>query len=82
MLASEAMTKRRAWVLIAAAIWTLYVWGTRIWIISRLSNGTGFKVVHYVLAAISIGFAIAVGSIGIRGLKQDSVGDSALRSPS
>jgi NO-binding membrane sensor protein with MHYT domain len=65
------MTKRRAWVLIAAAIWTFYVWATRIWIIARLSNGTGFKVVHYVLAAISIGFAIAVGWIGLRVLREE-----------
>jgi hypothetical protein len=75
------MTKQRAWVLIAAAVWTLYVWGTRIWIISRLSNGTGFKVVHYVLALISIGFAIAVGVIGVRGLREGSAQDTAFRSP-
>jgi hypothetical protein len=66
------MTKRRAWVLLAAAVWTFYVWTTRIWIIARLSNGTGFKVVHYVLAAISIGFAIAIGWIGVRALKERS----------
>jgi hypothetical protein len=66
------MTKRRAWVLVAAAIWTLYVWATRIWIIARLSNGTGFKAVHLLLAAISIGFAIAIGWIGIRGLREQS----------
>jgi hypothetical protein len=81
VLASGSMTKRRAWVLIAAAIWTLYVWGTRIWIISGSSNGTGFKVVHYLLALISVGFAIAIGYIGIRALKEDSVRDPALSSP-
>jgi NO-binding membrane sensor protein with MHYT domain len=65
------MTKRRAWVLIAAAVWTFYVWATRIWIIARLSNGAGFKLVHYVLAAISIGFAVAIGWIGLRGLREE-----------
>jgi hypothetical protein len=72
MLASSRMTKRRARVLVAAAIWTLYVWTTRIWIIFRLSNGAGFKVVHYGLAAISIGFALAIGWIGLQGLRQSS----------
>ncbi|MEA2509943.1 MAG: hypothetical protein QOG21_2025 [Actinomycetota bacterium] len=66
------MTKRRSWILVAAAVWTVYVWATRIWIIARLSNGTGFKVVHYVLAAISIGFAIAIGWIGVQGLRERS----------
>ena len=65
------MTKRGAWILIAAALWTFYVWTTRIWIIARLSNGTGFKVVHYVLAAISVGFAIAIGWIGVRSLREE-----------
>jgi hypothetical protein len=68
--------------LIAAAVWTVYVWGTRIWNISQGPNGTGFKVVHYLLALISIGFAVAVGAIGIRGLKEEAMRDSTLRSPS
>ena len=66
------MTKRSGWVLVAAAIWTFYVWGTRIWVIARDSNGMGFKVVHYLLAAISILFAIAVGWIGVRALRERS----------
>lgn len=82
VLASLAMTKRRAWVLVAAAIWTVYVWATRIWIIARLSNGTGFKLVHYTLALISIAFAVAIGWIGIRGLQGDSGSRSAARSTS
>jgi hypothetical protein len=66
------MTKRSAWVLVAAAVWTFYVWVTRVWNIARGPNGTGFKVVHYVLAIISIGFAIAVGWIGVRELRERS----------
>ncbi|MEA2506290.1 MAG: hypothetical protein QOH48_908 [Actinomycetota bacterium] len=81
MLASLPMTKRRSWVLVAAAIWTVYVWATRIWIIARLSNGTAFKLVHYVLAAISIGFAVAVGWIGVRGLREAPGTESAASSP-
>jgi hypothetical protein len=64
------MTKRQAWVLIAAAVWTFYVWATRIWIIARLSDGAGFKAVHYVLAVISVGFAVAIGRIGWRALRE------------
>jgi hypothetical protein len=66
------MTRRGAWVLIAAAAWTLYVWVTRVWIITRLSGGTGFKAVHYTLAAVSIAFALAIGWIGYRWLKPRS----------
>ena len=60
------MTRRQAYLLIAACIWTLYVWITRIVIISGQDQSAGFKIVHGVLAAISIAFGIAVGRIGWR----------------
>jgi hypothetical protein len=58
------MTRKQAWLLVAAAVWTFYVWGTRIFIIAGQDQSTGFKVVHYILAAISIAFGIAIGWIG------------------
>ena len=58
------MTRRQSRILIAAAVWTLYVWISRLVIMSGQDNSTGFKVVHGLLAAVSIGFGLAVGKIG------------------
>jgi hypothetical protein len=60
---------RAAWVLIALCAWTLYVWITRIFIMAGQDESTGFKVVHGVLAAISIVFGLAAGWIGFRRLR-------------
>jgi hypothetical protein len=47
-------------VLRAFAVWTVYVWVTRIWnILGDESTSTAFKAVHSVLAVISIAFAVA-----------------------
>ena len=58
------MTRRQSRILIAAAVWTLYVWISRIVIMSGQDDSVGFKVVHGVLALVSIGFALAIGKIG------------------
>jgi hypothetical protein len=58
------LTRRQSRILIAAAVWTLYVWISRIVIMSGQDESTGFKVVHGVLALVSIGFALAIGKIG------------------
>jgi hypothetical protein len=63
------MSRRQAYLLIAACFWTLYVWISRIVIISGQDQSTGFKVVHGVLAAISIAFGLAIGRIGWRALR-------------
>ena len=60
------MTRKQASLLLAACAWTLYVWITRIVIMSGQDESTGFKVVHGVLAAISIGFGLAIGRLGWR----------------
>ena len=60
------MTRRQAYLLIAACIWTLYVWITRIVIISGQDQSAGFKIVHGVLAAVSIAFGLAIGRMGWR----------------
>ncbi|HEX9342978.1 MAG TPA: hypothetical protein VF995_05115 [Actinomycetota bacterium] len=59
----------RANVVLAAAIWTIYVWVTRTWnIISDPdpAHGFAFKAVHVLLALISIAFAVALGVIGLQ----------------
>jgi hypothetical protein len=63
------MTRRASWVLVAAAVWTLYVWISRVFILAGQDNSTGFRVVHFTLAAISIAFGVAVGWIGVRALR-------------
>jgi hypothetical protein len=46
--------------LYAFSVWTVWVWGTRIWnILGDDARSTGFKVVHTVLAIVSVAFAIA-----------------------
>jgi len=64
------ISRRAAWLLVGAAVWTLYVWITRIWIVAGQNQSTSFKVVHYVLAAVSIVFGAAVGAIGVRALRR------------
>jgi hypothetical protein len=58
------LTRRQSRILIAAAVWTLYVWISRIVIMAGQNESTGFKVVHGLLATVSIGFALAIGKIG------------------
>jgi hypothetical protein len=61
------MHRRDTLVLRAAALWTVWVWGTRIWNIWNDSARDGaFKAVHTVLAAVSIAFAVALWRIAAR----------------
>ena len=53
------MNRREALVLRAFCVWTVYVWGTRIWnVLGDNDRSTGFKVVHALLALLSVGFAV------------------------
>jgi hypothetical protein len=71
------LSRRAAWLLVAACVWTLYVWITRMWVIAGDSHGFAFKAVHAVLAIVSVGLAIPVGVIGWRALQatKRSAGD-------
>ena len=60
------LTRRQSRILLAAAVWTLYVWISRIVIMAGQDESTGFKVVHGILALVSIGFALAIGKIGLQ----------------
>ena len=66
------LSRRAAWVLVAAGAWTLYVWITRLFIMAGQDESTGFKVVHGILALISIAFGLAAGWIGLRRLRRGS----------
>ena len=58
-------------MLVALCAWTLYVWITRLVIMSGQDESTGFKVVHGILAVISIAFGLAAGWIGFRRLRRE-----------
>ena len=61
------MSWRAALVLRAFAVWTVWVWGTRIWnIVREAEHSMGFKVVHSLLAAVSVVFAVAAWVIVAR----------------
>lgn len=53
------MTRGQANLLRVFAIWTIWVWSTRIWNIWNDDQTTGFKAVHTALALVSVGLAIA-----------------------
>jgi hypothetical protein len=63
------VSRRVAWFLVALCAWTLYVWITRVVIIAGQDQSTGFKVVHDVLAVISIAFGLGAGWLGIKTLR-------------
>ena len=75
------MSRKAAWVLIALCAWTLYVWITRIFIMAGQDESAGFKIVHGVLAAISIAFGLAAGWIGVRRLRAGNGDASAPNAP-
>ena len=61
------MSRSSRLVLRAFAAWTVYVWGTRMWNIVRDADTTAaFKVVHGVIALISVAFAVATWIIVAR----------------
>jgi len=53
------MTRRESWLFRGFAIWTIWIWGTRIWNIFGDDNSAGFIVVHVALALVSVAFAAA-----------------------
>jgi hypothetical protein len=63
------MNRRAAWLLIALCAWTLWVWLTFMWIIGHQSHPIGFKVVHGVIAVVSMAFGLAAGRVGYRALR-------------
>lgn len=52
--------RRLSWLLLAAGAWTLYVWGTRVWLLFRQDEGLSFLLVHLLIAAVSLAFGAAL----------------------
>lgn len=59
------LTPRRRRVLLAAATWTAYVWGSRLFLMWRGDESLAFKAVHTTLAAVSLAFALAITRIAL-----------------
>lgn len=57
------MKLRSAVFLRAFAVWTLFVWITRIKNVFDQGRGAGFVVVHLVLALVSVAFAVGTFAI-------------------
>jgi Na+/melibiose symporter-like transporter len=53
------VSRAQANLLRAFAVWTLYVWVTRLYNIFKDDHDAAFKAVHTVLAVISVAFAVA-----------------------
>ncbi len=61
------MSRADAFILRAAAVWTIFIWVTRIRnILGDETRSTGFKAVHVVLALVSVAFAIAILGVASR----------------
>ena len=72
------MSKRDAWVIRAFALWTVYVWGTRIWnVIGDEERDFAFKAVHVALALVSVAFAAAAWFVVARSRRASRVGPGA-----
>ena len=69
------MTRTDALILRTAAVWTVFIWVTRIRNI--LGDGTrsaGFKAVHSVLALVSVAFAVAIWQVASRSRRRAGAG--------
>ncbi|HEX2046230.1 MAG TPA: hypothetical protein VHF27_00595 [Acidimicrobiales bacterium] len=61
------MSRVDALILRTAAVWTIFIWVTRIRnILGDDAHSTGFKVVHSLLALVSVAFAIAILRVASR----------------
>ena len=61
------MSRIDALILRSAAVWTIFVWVTRMRnILGDDTRSTGFKAVHMILAIVSVAFAVAILGVASR----------------
>ncbi|HYX44357.1 MAG TPA: hypothetical protein VE760_04885 [Acidimicrobiales bacterium] len=62
------MSRRDALLLKAAVVWTVFVWGVflRNLFMGDTDRSVGFKVVHTVLAIVSLAFAAGIWTVASR----------------
>ena len=69
------MTKAEALVLRAAAVWTVFIWVTRMRnLVADPTRSAGFKAVHLALAAVSVAFAVAIWIVATRSRRRERAG--------
>jgi hypothetical protein len=67
------VTRAEAILLRSCAIWTLWVWGTRIGnVLGDDSRSFGFKAVHVFLAVVSVAFAVGLWIVASRGRRRNT----------
>ena len=68
----RAVHRRRGWILLAAMVFQLWLWGTRINNLVQDADGfsAAFVAVHAVLYVASIGVALVLGAIGWRMVRE------------
>ena len=65
------MTRTAVWVLRASAAWGIWVWAVLVRnMLVDHAHGVGFRVVHVVLAVVSVAFAVATLVIAQRMSRQ------------
>jgi hypothetical protein len=61
------VSRTDALILRSAAVWTIFVWVTRMRnILGDDTRSTGFKAVHMILAIVSVAFAVAILGVASR----------------
>ncbi len=66
------MSRVDALILRSAAVWTVFIWVTRIGnILGDEARSVGFKAVHSGLAAVSVAFAVAIWGVASRSRRRD-----------
>jgi hypothetical protein len=70
------ISRRAANVLLVTCGWTLFVWIVAVKNLVVNQHTTAFRVVHAILAAVSLGLGLAVGVIGWRARKGAATGGS------
>jgi hypothetical protein len=72
------MSTGEARVVQAFALWTVYVWGTRIWnVVGDDERGFAFKAVHVTLAVVSVALAVAAWVVVARVRRRQRVSSGA-----
>ncbi len=68
------MSRRDALLLKAAVVWTVFVWGVflRNLLFGDTDRSVGFKVVHTVLAVVSLAFAAGIWSVASRSRQREA----------
>ncbi len=74
------MSKRDTLLLRAAAVWTVFVWAVflRNLLFGDTDRELGFKIVHSVLAVVSLGFAGVIWAVAARSRQR---ADDRVRTP-